>query len=62
MAVKKKQARVQVWVDADLALEARLRAARRGVRTATVASEALRAGLFLPKNESATKATVQANP
>ena len=56
MATKKKQPRVQVWVDADLAREARIRAANLGVRTANVASEALRAGLFLSKASSTKEA------
>lgn len=52
MTTKKKQPRVQIWVDADLAREVRIMAAERGVRTANVASEVLRAGLFLPKNRN----------
>lgn len=61
MSSKKKQPRVQVWVDADLAREARIRAANLGVRTANVASEALRAGLFLVKSVNENKNT-QAHP
>jgi hypothetical protein len=53
------QKKSQVWIDADLARDCRIMAAKRGCRVAEVASEAIRAGLLLakkPRNKRATTA------
>lgn len=52
MATKK----LQVWIDAALARECRILAAKRGCRIAEVATEAVRAGLLLAKKSSNERA------
>jgi hypothetical protein len=47
----------QVWIDASLARECRIMAAKRGLRVTDVASDAIRAGLLLAKKSSAALST-----